>query len=180
MELSCATRGGLCGRGRGRERSRLLFLAALESPRSWCVIVMTHPLPAPGWVRKGVSSHTRRPFLYVFALGRWFRRPVHCACVPFGTECGRAVAFLPALLRNLGSRSGAADRGNAGVTGRMVLGRASRPRANLHPLFPGGLDPQPKCGLRLREARQTIILRQSLWVAGKSRRERMRGPKKSW
>ena len=180
MELSCATRGGLCGRGRGRERSRLLFLAALESPRSWCVIVMTHPLPAPGWVRKGVSSHTRRPFLYVFTLGRWFARPASGARSTVLASHSVPNAGAPWHSSRPFSRTLTADRGNAGVTGRMPLGRASRPRADLHPLFSRGLDPQPKCGLRLREARQPLILRRSLWVAGKSRRQRRRGPKKSW
>jgi hypothetical protein len=36
--------------------------SALELPRNWCVLLATYPIPAPGWVRKGVSSHTRRPF----------------------------------------------------------------------------------------------------------------------
>jgi len=54
-------RGCMCGRRRDR-CSRLLFDFAPKLPHSWRVLSGTHPLPAPGWVRKGAFSHTRRPF----------------------------------------------------------------------------------------------------------------------
>ena len=38
------------------------FLCAPELTQSWRIPAWTFPLPAPGWVRKGVFTHTRRPF----------------------------------------------------------------------------------------------------------------------
>jgi hypothetical protein len=59
----------MCGRRRDCGCSRLLFNSAPELPQSWRNLTLTLPLPAPGWVRKGAFSHTRRPF--------HFRR-LHC------------------------------------------------------------------------------------------------------
>ena len=52
--------------------------SAPELTQSWRIPAWTFPLPAPGWVRKGVFTHTRRPFPFSHLPLRTPQYPARC------------------------------------------------------------------------------------------------------